>query len=116
LKEVLTKRRKLTGYDVFLLGAIAKTVATVVTFPYLVVKSRLQMKSDYKYLGTMDVLGKIWRNQGIQGFYNGISSKIVQSVLNAAFLFAFQDELVKVFATLIKSLSSPKTQKLQIAK
>ena len=30
--------------DAFVLGAIAKLVATLVTFPYLLVKSRLQVR------------------------------------------------------------------------
>ncbi len=36
--------RKISSVHHLLLGAIAKTVATFITYPYIVVKSRLQMK------------------------------------------------------------------------
>ncbi|KAL6645115.1 hypothetical protein ACP70R_016723 [Stipagrostis hirtigluma subsp. patula] len=39
-------RKNLTAMEVFLLGAIAKLGATVVTYPLLVVKSRLQAKQE----------------------------------------------------------------------
>ena len=35
-------KKKQTSFSIFLLGAIAKIVATLITFPYIVVKSRIQ--------------------------------------------------------------------------
>eukprot|EP01114_Cavostelium_apophysatum_P015559 TRINITY_DN4260_c0_g1_i1.p1 TRINITY_DN4260_c0_g1~~TRINITY_DN4260_c0_g1_i1.p1 ORF type:complete len:326 (-),score=58.40 TRINITY_DN4260_c0_g1_i1:4-981(-) len=104
MKGVLEKRNtKLTSTHFFLLGAFGKAVATLCTYPYLVVKTRLQMaqkaqSDEDRYRGTVDVLVKILQNEGIPGFFKGLSSKIVQSVLNAAFLFVAKEELVTVFA------------------
>ncbi|KAI3751278.1 hypothetical protein L2E82_22326 [Cichorium intybus] len=85
---------------VFLLGALAKLGATVVTYPLLVVKSRLQAKQvlgvdkKHQYKGTLDAILKMIRYEGLHGFYRGMSTKIVQSVIAAAVLFMVKEELV----------------------
>lgn len=90
-----------TALEIFLLGAVAKLGATVVTYPVLVVKSRLQAKQcigmdkRHHYKGTMDAIMKMIQYEGLSGFYKGMSTKIVQSVLAAAILFMVKEELVK---------------------
>uniref|UniRef100_A0A2N9H2P2 Peroxisomal nicotinamide adenine dinucleotide carrier n=1 Tax=Fagus sylvatica TaxID=28930 RepID=A0A2N9H2P2_FAGSY len=105
----LKKRRALnrksnngvTAFEIFLLGALAKLGATVVTYPVLVVKSRLQAKQvsmgdkRHHYKGTLDAILKMIHYEGFYGFYKGMSTKIVQSVLAAAVLFMIKEELVK---------------------
>ncbi|KAK7842990.1 peroxisomal nicotinamide adenine dinucleotide carrier [Quercus suber] len=90
-----------TLFMIFLLGALAKLGATVVTYPLLVVKSRLQAKQvstgdkRHHYKGTFDAVLKMIRYEGFYGFYKGMGTKIVQSVLAAAVLFMVKEELVK---------------------
>ncbi|KAI6676246.1 hypothetical protein NL676_037042 [Syzygium grande] len=103
----LNKRRALKGksaptaLEIFLLGALAKLGATVVTYPLLVVKARLQAKQAttgdrrHHYKGTSDAILKMIRYEGLYGFYKGMSTKIVQSVLAAAVLFMVKEELVR---------------------
>ncbi|XP_076882398.1 peroxisomal nicotinamide adenine dinucleotide carrier-like isoform X1 [Bidens hawaiensis] len=89
-----------TALEIFLLGALAKLGATVVTYPLLVVKSRLQAKQavgedkKHHYKGTLDAILKMIHYEGLHGFYKGMSTKIVQSVLAAAVLFMVKEELV----------------------
>ncbi|KAH7672860.1 solute carrier family 25 (peroxisomal adenine nucleotide transporter) member 17 protein [Dioscorea alata] len=96
-----------TAVEIFLLGAIAKLGATVVTYPLLVVKSRLQAKQSsgddkrHHYKGTFDAITKMIRYEGISVFYKGMSTKIVQSVLAAAVLFMIKEELVKAAGFLL---------------
>jgi len=102
IKAVWERRsanHKLSSFDFFLLGAIAKTVATVVTYPYITVKTRLQAKG--KYTGTLDVIQKIYMQEGAGSFFKGMESKIVQSVLTAAFLFMVQNKLATFFLRLL---------------
>ncbi|XP_009590353.1 peroxisomal nicotinamide adenine dinucleotide carrier-like [Nicotiana tabacum] len=90
-----------TALEIFLLGAVAKLGATVVTYPLLVVKSRLQAKQviggdkRHQYKGTLDAIMKMIRYEGFYGFYKGMGTKIVQSVLAAAVLFMVKEELVR---------------------
>jgi solute carrier family 25 (peroxisomal adenine nucleotide transporter), member 17 len=59
---------------------------------FSVVKSRLQAGQGeaLKYKSAVDGLLTIVRREGVQGLYKGIGSKLVQSVLTAAILFAGQ--------------------------
>lgn len=45
---------------------------------------------------TMDIFKSIFKDQGIIGFYKGLDSRILSSVLNAAFLFLFKEELTTI--------------------
>lgn len=62
---------------------------------YSVIKSRMQVsqQGDEKYNSILDGFKKIIATEGITGLYKGISSKIVQSVLSAAFLFLAKEVL-----------------------
>lgn len=108
LKKVRQRRalnkngsKGVTALEVFLLGAVAKLGATVVTYPVLVVKARLQAKQGtmvdkrHHYKGTIDAIMKMIHYEGLSGFYKGMSTKIVQSVFAAAILFMVKEELVK---------------------
>ncbi|KAE8714831.1 Peroxisomal nicotinamide adenine dinucleotide carrier [Hibiscus syriacus] len=91
----------ITAWEIFLLGALAKLGATGVTYPLNVVKARLQAKQvttgdqKHQYKGTLDAILKMIRYEGFNGFYKGMSTKIVQSVLAAAVLLMIKEELVK---------------------
>jgi adenine nucleotide transporter 17 len=99
LKNVLERRRKrnVTPSDAFVLGAIGKLVATGLTYPYITVKSRMHVagKND-RNENVLEALRRIVREEGWKGLYGGIGPKLMQSVLTAAFLFAFKDALFNV--------------------
>ncbi|KAG4920255.1 hypothetical protein JHK84_049107 [Glycine max] len=104
-----------TALEIFLIGALAKLGATVVTYPILVVKARLQARQDktgdrrHHYKGTWDAIIKMIRYEGFNGFYKGMGTKIVQSVLAAAVLFMMKEELVRgVRFLLAKDAVKPK--------
>lgn len=75
-----------------------------------VVKSRLQAGS-LKYKSSIDGLLTILTEEGVAGLYKGIGSKIVQSVLTAAILFAGQRRIFeitkKVCSSLITLINQP---------
>ncbi|KAL1928953.1 hypothetical protein VTP01DRAFT_2012 [Rhizomucor pusillus] len=95
IKNKVAKMKTLSNFDFFLLGAISKLCATGITYPYIVVKSRMQIsqKAEERYSSIWDGFTKIIANEGVGGLYKGISSKIVQSVLTAAFLFMAKEML-----------------------
>jgi len=106
-----TSARSLSSGQVFLLAAIGKVAATIVTYPYIVIKTRLQAhRRNDKEVKSGEVvrhegeaaIGKgiwnsmvtIYREEGPTGFYRGMGTKILQTVLNAAFMFTFKEEFV----------------------
>lgn len=100
LKSAVETHRRggiLLPRDAFVLGAIGKLLATGITYPYITVKSRQHVtkKQDQLSDGIIGSLARIIREEGPGGLYRGIGPKITQSVLTAAFLFAFKDVLYK---------------------
>lgn len=97
LKDVLEKRRRVTPRDAFFLGAIGKLLATSITYPYITVKSRMHVASREGIRDSMmQSLKRVVREEGWSGLYKGIVPKVTQSVITAAFLFAFKDAIYEM--------------------
>lgn len=82
----------------FLVGALSKTLATVITYPYIMAKVRLQWRpsKDMKdkvvaYKGSIDVLTRVLKTDGFFGWYKGMSTQITKAVLSQALLFMMKD-------------------------
>ncbi|KAJ7682822.1 mitochondrial carrier domain-containing protein [Mycena polygramma] len=95
---IATAVAALTDWDFFLLGALSKLVATSSTYPYIVVKSRLQagQANALKYKSSLDGLLTILKEEGLPGLYKGVGSKLLQSVLTASILFAAQRRIYEI--------------------
>jgi adenine nucleotide transporter 17 len=95
VKNKVSKHKTPGNLDFFLMGALSKLCATAITYPYIVIKSRMQVsqQGDEQYDSILDGFKKIIASEGVTGLYKGISSKIVQSVLSAAFLFLAKEVL-----------------------
>ncbi|RKP15395.1 peroxisomal membrane protein PMP47B [Piptocephalis cylindrospora] len=111
-RNLLTFRssKPLTGRHYFLLGALSKLAATSLTYPYIVVKSRMQLRHEggkddkERYRSVLDAFKKILAKEGIAGLYKGIYGKLLQSILTAAFLFWAKEAVFKyivLFLTLL---------------
>ncbi|EED15115.1 peroxisomal membrane protein Pmp47, putative [Talaromyces stipitatus ATCC 10500] len=97
LKNVLERRRRITPKDAFYLGAVGKILATSITYPYITVKSRMHVAGKSDERQTLNgSLKKIIKEEGYTGLYKGITPKVTQSAITAAFLFAFKDVLYDV--------------------
>jgi len=107
LKNMVEKRRRVTPKDSFYLGAIGKLLATSITYPYITVKSRMHVAGKDGPKDSMTTsLKRIVNEEGVQGLYGGITSKVTQSVLTAAFLFAFKDALYDATVKLRRRLAT----------
>jgi len=68
----VTVKNDLTNWDFLTLSAVSKIFAGSITYPYQVVRARLQMyDARTRYKGGMDVMQKVWAKEGIAGFYKG---------------------------------------------
>ncbi|KAJ2353879.1 hypothetical protein GGH92_000386, partial [Coemansia sp. RSA 2673] len=71
LKNKVERFRKLGSLDFFVLGAISKLAATSITYPYILLKSRMQLKQSKnegeRYDSLVDGLRKVIAQEGIAG-------------------------------------------------
>lgn len=62
----------LTNFDVLYLSAVSKMFAGSITYPYQVVRARLQLyDARERYSGATDVVRQVFKREGIAGFYRG---------------------------------------------
>eukprot|EP01012_Entosiphon_sulcatum_P011098 TRINITY_DN16654_c0_g1_i1.p1 TRINITY_DN16654_c0_g1~~TRINITY_DN16654_c0_g1_i1.p1 ORF type:complete len:315 (-),score=37.22 TRINITY_DN16654_c0_g1_i1:6-950(-) len=81
----------------FCFGALAKIAATLVTYPYLTIKSRQQVAA----LGTAATRAAVVAGQSralrlllfILGLYNGLTAKLLQTTLTSALMFMMKEQL-----------------------
>ncbi|KAG0202053.1 hypothetical protein BGX28_005303 [Mortierella sp. GBA30] len=73
----------LSTVEYLCMAASSKVTATVATYPYQVLRSRLQMMSSGQngepaYTGVMDCIRRIKRAEGILGFYKGVAPNVIR--------------------------------------
>ncbi|RYH09864.1 solute carrier family 25 protein [archaeon] len=83
-----------------LLGGGSKIIASTVTYPYQVIKSRLQQRQDShstRYRGTVDCIRRIWRSDGWMGFFRGCIPNALKVAPGSALTFVVYEECMKMF-------------------
>ncbi|RUS72801.1 hypothetical protein EGW08_019438 [Elysia chlorotica] len=92
-KRIL-KVAELSGLLYFILGAVAKATATVITYPLQVVQSRLRVIYKIPQL-------YCFRTKGVRFLYKGMEAKLLQTVLTAALMFAIYEKIAHfIFQTM----------------
>lgn len=94
---------RLHAHHVFLIGALAKAIATVFTYPLQVIKTRLQSRAG-NYSGIWNAVGTMYKEDGCAGFFQGVRTKLTQTVLNSAFMFLFYEKIFVVTLNLARTL------------
>ena len=117
-RVIVQKPATLSLFEAFLFGALSKTVATVVTYPLQLaqVLIRLQRKiqpasnandqfdsinasceENSYYAGTFDCLYQQFTSGGTRALFQGMNTKLLQTVLTAAFTFlTYEQTLILV--------------------
>ncbi|OXV06024.1 hypothetical protein Egran_06208 [Elaphomyces granulatus] len=72
-------RRELTNVDLIIISTLSKMFAGCITYPYQVLRSRLQTyDAAIVYRGVIDVIVQVWRKEGVNGFYKGLGPSIIR--------------------------------------
>ena len=118
------KAASLTPLEAFVCGALAKTVATVLTYPLQLAQTllRIQRKTvkasqslnvnnaepggDIYHGGTFDCLYKQFSSAGIRGLFHGMNAKMLQTVLTAAFTFLTYEQTLTRVGRIYNALGS----------
>ena len=78
-KNTAGSQEDLTTVDYLLLSGVAKVFAGCLTYPYQVVRTRLQMYDAHStYRSANDVAVKVWKKEGLPGFYKGLAPNLLR--------------------------------------
>jgi adenine nucleotide transporter 17 len=100
-------RKTLSASEAFALGAIAKAIATVVTYPLQLTQVLLRLEqqkekvdaasrplAEPRYRGTWDCFVKLYKEGGTHSLFKGMNAKLIQTVLTAAFTFLTYEQIL----------------------
>ncbi|KAJ3349694.1 hypothetical protein GGF32_005318 [Allomyces javanicus] len=76
----------------------SKVVASVATYPYQLVKTRLQSGAT-RYGGVVDVVRQTWRGEGLVGFYKGLGANVLRVMPGTCVTFVVYETTSKYFRT-----------------
>lgn len=100
----------------FVIGAIAKAFATVLTYPLQLVQTKQrhrtkeasngpstsQQAGKNKTPSMLELMVSILQHQGIAGLFRGLEAKILQTVLTAALMFMAYEKIAGIVKLMLK--------------
>uniref|UniRef100_T1IIK0 Peroxisomal membrane protein PMP34 n=1 Tax=Strigamia maritima TaxID=126957 RepID=T1IIK0_STRMM len=91
----ISNAQDLNAFTYFCIGAWAKAIATVVTYPIQLIQSKFRYgnKDNTKQMGILETISHILRTQGIQGLFKGLEAKLLQTVLTAALMLVCYEKI-----------------------
>ncbi|TID19677.1 hypothetical protein E2P81_ATG06844 [Venturia nashicola] len=93
-REIPGMSNELSNWDYLALSAVSKMFAGSITYPYQVLRVRLQTyDAERTYRGVLDAAGQIWKKEGLSGFYKGIELAQGHSLLSCLHLSSFIQKL-----------------------
>jgi adenine nucleotide transporter 17 len=101
LRELLDKK-ELSPYHVFALGAVSKTVSTILSYPLQVVQSKKRHgSSEVKNKSMNELLAELVKNGTL---YKGMEAKLLQTVMTSALMFVFYERIYSFVTRVSKSI------------
>ncbi|KAK7886489.1 hypothetical protein WMY93_026110 [Mugilogobius chulae] len=89
---------KLSALEYITMAALSKLFAAATTYPYQVVRARLQDQHN-KYNGVIDVVRRTWRNEGFVGFYKGIGANLIRVTPACCITFVVYENVSRLLIT-----------------
>ncbi|XP_051905222.1 peroxisomal membrane protein PMP34 [Hippocampus zosterae] len=95
--------RELAAFEVFMIGAVAKAVATTITYPLQTIQSVLRFGQFNKSTSKSRLLSGLMtikcllvnrvRKFGLLGLFKGLEAKLLQTVLTGALMFLLYEKI-----------------------
>ncbi|XP_030058779.1 peroxisomal membrane protein PMP34 isoform X1 [Microcaecilia unicolor] len=116
-RQLLKRQAQLSSFQIFVIGAVAKAIATIVTYPLQTVQSILRfghyrVNPENQTQGSLQYVLYLLRQRvrclGLFGLCKGLEAKLLQTVLTAALMFLVYEKLTAVVAWLMGGVQMSK--------
>ena len=102
-KEGEKEVKELTTLEALTVATFSSFTTLLITFPLIMAKTRIQSQSAEKklYRGTLDVLVKAFKANGVLGLYQGLSTQLFKSIATNVILLTTKEKITKYTFALI---------------
>ena len=109
MQEMAEKRGSpLSNLEFFIMGFIAKAIATILTYPLQIAQSKMRAnrnKEDKSGKGanstTVGILLDLFEKEGLKGLFKGMEAKLYQTCATAAFQFLMYERVKQMVTKLL---------------
>ncbi|KAG9247823.1 mitochondrial carrier domain-containing protein [Calycina marina] len=117
-EAIFPGKLNLKPMEAFLLGAMSKSIATIVTQPLIVAKVGLQSKPPPSRQGKpfksfIEVMQFIIKNEGLLGLFKGIGPQVSKGLLVQGLLMMTKERMELMFVLLFRYLRQLRSEQLQ---
>lgn len=102
----LSNKKALSSFDAFVIAAIAKLLASCITYPVQTVQAKIRNDKTGHYKNTIQCFTEILKNDGVSGLFQGLDVNVIQKVLMAAFHFTIYEKILSIIFTLFRIKAS----------
>ena len=88
---------KLSTYEYLIFAAISKLIAASSTYPYQVIRTRLQ-DQHHSYKGALDCIKQTYKYEKIPGFYLGLKPYLLYSLPKICLVMLFYEKISKLLS------------------
>ncbi|KAF5304721.1 hypothetical protein FQA39_LY09498 [Lamprigera yunnana] len=89
-----------TSLAVFVMGALAKSISTIMTYPLQLAQTRQRYGKDSR-MSMLAMLLSILKKGGPKGLYQGLEAKLLQTVFTAALMFVTYEKIFRFIVVLL---------------
>ena len=97
-------QRQLHWIEAFYLGAIAKLVATLATYP--LIRAKMLLMTESSHCGLWNTLQQEYKERGCSGLYQGCRLQLIHTLLKSAFLMMVRERLTEATNRLLNTNQS----------
>ncbi|XP_060696602.1 peroxisomal membrane protein PMP34 [Hemiscyllium ocellatum] len=97
--------RRIPSWEIFMIGAIAKAIATTVTYPLQIVQAILRFEPNKRKSQStfqesahkvISLISERLKKDGFPGLYKGLEAKLLQTVCTAALMFLVYERIAGI--------------------
>lgn len=98
--STIDESKLLSPLEFFIMSAVCKAIASIVTYPHEVLKTRMRERAEgnARYSSLFNAIKRIPREEGWRAFYNGMSVHLLRVVPTTAITFLAYEWLVQRFS------------------